>query len=231
MGIRSQTLGEKLPAGIEGLHCHNLCESDSQALATTLEHIEQLFGHHLDKIKWLNLGGGHLLTRAGYDIEDFIQVMQNFKNRYPHLDIYIEPSSAIAWETGFLRATVLDLIPTPGPIIAMLDVSFTAHMPDCLEMPYKPRIQGARDAQPGETAYRMGGTTCLAGDVMGMGDYYFPTPLQIGDNIIFADMIHYTMVKTSMFNGVKHPSIGILKNGKFELVREFQYADFKQRLS
>jgi carboxynorspermidine decarboxylase len=231
LGIRSETLGEQLPAGIEGLHCHNLCESDSQALLKTLEQIEQLFGQHLDKIKWLNLGGGHLLTRQGYDIEHFIQVMRDFKNRYPNLDIYIEPSSAIAWETGFLRATVLDLISTPGPIIAMLDVSFTAHMPDCLEMPYKPRIQGARDPQPGETTYRMGGTTCLAGDVMGMGDYYFPTPLKIGDDIIFADMIHYTMVKTSMFNGVKHPSIGILRNGKFELVKKFKYEDFKQRLS
>ncbi|WP_353928941.1 carboxynorspermidine decarboxylase [Okeanomitos corallinicola TIOX110] len=231
LGIRAETLGDKLPEGIEGLHCHNLCESDSHALSTTLEQIEKLFGNHLPHIKWLNLGGGHLLTRQGYDIEHFVKVMTDFKTRHPHLDIYIEPSSAIAWETGFLRATVLDLIQTPDPIIAMLDVSFTAHMPDCLEMPYKPRIQGARDPQPGETAYRMGGLTCLAGDVMGMGDYYFSTPLKIGDSIILEDMIHYTMVKTSMFNGVKHPSIGILRNGEFELVREFEYEDFKRRLS
>jgi carboxynorspermidine decarboxylase len=229
LGIRAEILGDRLPKEIEGLHCHNLCESDSYALAQTLTQIEKLFGHHLPQLKWLNLGGGHLLTRNGYDIEHFIQVMTNFKARHPHLEIYIEPSSALAWETGFLRATVLDLIKTPGPIIAMLDVSFTAHMPDCLEMPYKPRIRGARDAQEGEIAYRMGGLTCLAGDVM--GDYHFPTSLSIGDPIIFEDMIHYTMVKTSMFNGVQHPAMGIIRNDKFHLVREFTYQDYKSRLS
>jgi len=203
LGIRAEVLGDKLPEGIEGLHCHNLCESNSQALARTLEQIETLFGHYLPQIKWLNLGGGHLMTAKSYDIEHLIQVLTSFKNRYPHLDIYLEPGSAVAWETGVLRAKVCDLIETSGPTIAMLDVSFTAHMPDCLEMPYKPRIRGARDPQEGEPTYRMGGLTCLAGDFMGMGDYYFETPLQIGDTIVFEDMIHYTMVKTSMFNGIK----------------------------
>jgi carboxynorspermidine decarboxylase len=138
----------------------------------------------------------------------------------------------VAWKTGYLAATVLDLIATPGPTIAMLDVSFTAHMPDCLEMPYKPVIQGAREPQDQEPAYRMGGLTCLAGDFIGMGDYYFNTPLQIGDKIIFEDMIHYTMVKTSMFNGIKHPSIGIIRSdGSFQLIKKFDYSHYKERLS
>jgi carboxynorspermidine decarboxylase len=232
LGIRAETLGDHLPEGIEGLHCHNLCESDSYALAETLKQIESRFGQFLPQIRWLNLGGGHLMTRQGYDIEHLISVLTGFKARYPHLQIYLEPSSAIAWETGVLRASVLDLIPTPGPTIAMLDVSFTAHMPDCLEMPYKPRIRGARCPQPGEPTYRMGGATCLAGDVMGMGDYYFDTPLQIGDSILFEDMMHYTMVKTSMFNGIPHPAIGIVDcDDRFHLIREFDYQDYKQRLS
>lgn len=233
LGIRASRLGDRLPEGIEGLHCHNLCESDSDAVEQTLKQIEIHFGRHLANIQWLNLGGGHLITRQGYDIEHFISVMAHFKARYPHLQIYLEPGSAVAWETGFLRATVLDLIETDGPTIAMLDVSFTAHMPDCLEMPYKPRIQGAQSSpNPGEHTYRMGGNSCLAGDVMGMGDYSFATPLHIGDAIVLEDMMHYTMVKTSMFNGVKHPSIGILRpDSSFKLVREFSYNDYKGRLS
>ena len=172
------------------------------------------------------------MTAQGYDIEHLIKVITSFKNKYPHLDIYLEPGSAVAWETGLLRATVIDLIETSGPIIAMLDVSFTAHMPDCLEMPYKPRIRGARDPKAEELRYRMGGLTCLAGDFMGMGDYYFEKPLQIGDTILFEDMIHYTMVKTSMFNGIQHPAIAIVRfNGNFQLVREFDYFDYKNRLS
>ncbi|MGK7894902.1 MAG: carboxynorspermidine decarboxylase [Xenococcus sp. (in: cyanobacteria)] len=232
LGIQAKVLGDKLPEGIEGLHCHNLCESDSHALAHTLERIETLFGHLLPDISWLNLGGGHLMTAQGYDVEHLIRVITNFKNKYPHLNIYLEPGSAVAWETGVLRATVLDLIETPELIIAMLDVSFTAHMPDCLEMPYKPRIRGARDPQAEEPRYRMGGLTCLAGDFMGMRDYYFAQPLQIGDTILFEDMIHYTMVKTSMFNGIQHPAIAIVRsNGNFQLVREFDYFDYKNRLS
>jgi len=232
LGIRADALGDKLPEGIEGLHCHNLCESDSFALETTLEQIEQLFGHHLPWIKWMNLGGGHLMTREGYDVEHFIQVITAFKARHPHLQIFLEPSSAIAWDTGFLYSTVQDLLETPGPTIAMLDISFTAHMPDCMEMPYKPHIRGARDPKEGESAYRMGGMTCLAGDVMGMGDYYFEKPLAIGDPVIFEDMIHYTMVKTTMFNGIQHPAIAILHpDDRLTLVREFSYDDYRKRLS
>jgi carboxynorspermidine decarboxylase len=230
LGIRAETFAGQLPEGIAGLHCHNLCESDSVALAKTITQIEAKFGQFLPHIQWLNLGGGHLITRSGYDVEHVIQVLTDFKKRYPHLQIYLEPGSAIVWETGFLRATVLDLISTPGPTIAMLDVSFTAHMPDCLEMPYKPQIIGAHTPEANELAYRMGGTTCLAGDVM--GDYAFAQPLQVGDAIIFEDMMHYTMVKTSMFNGVPHPCIGILhQDGQFELIRRFSYQDYKGRLS
>jgi len=232
LGIRAEMLGDRLPEGIEGLHCHNLCESDSYALAETLAQIESHFGHLMPQIKWLNLGGGHLMTRSGYGIEHLIKVITDFKARYPHLKIYLEPGAAVVWETGFLRATVLDLVETPGVAIAMLDVSFTAHMPDCLEMPYQPKIRGASQPPDGKYIYRMGGLTCLAGDVMGMGDYAFEQPLQVGDSILFEDMMHYTMVKTSMFNGIQHPAIGIIrKNGTFEQVKTFGYEDYKSRLS
>lgn len=232
LGIRAEVLGDRLPEGIEGLHCHNLCESDSYGLAETLAQIEDRFGHFLPQIKWLNLGGGHLMTRAGYDIEHLIKVITDFKFRYPHLKIYLEPGAAVVWEAGFLRATVLDLIETPGVAIAMLDVSFTAHMPDCLEMPYQPKILGANEPGTGGYIYRMGGLSCLAGDVMGMGDYAFEQPLQVGDPILFEDMMHYTMVKTSMFNGIQHPAIGIIcQDGSFEQVRTFGYEDYKRRLS
>jgi carboxynorspermidine decarboxylase len=246
LGIRAAVLGDhssngeadpngngeanRLPEGIEGLHCHNLCESDSCALAETLNQIEARFGQFLPQIKWLNLGGGHLMTREGYDVEHLIKVLTKFKSRYPHLMIYLEPGAAVVWEAGFLRATVLDLVETPDITIAMLDVSFTAHMPDSLEMPYKPKITGAVEPQPGKHLYRMGGITCLAGDVM--GDYAFEKPLQVGDALLFEDMMHYTMVKTSMFNGIRHPSIGIIrKSGDFELVRSFTYEDYKSRMS
>jgi carboxynorspermidine decarboxylase len=233
LGIRAGALGELLPEGIEGLHCHNLCESDSYALAETLNQIEDRFGQFLPQIKWLNLGGGHLMTRAGYDVEHLIKVLTDFRSRYPHLQIYLEPGAAVVWDAGFLRATVLDLVEAPEVTIAMLDVSFTAHMPDCLEMPYQPRIRGATDrsgAQPDQHRYRMGGLTCLAGDVM--GDYAFEQPLKVGDTLLFEDMMHYTMVKTSMFNGVQHPAIGMIhQDDRFELVRSFGYEDYRGRLS
>jgi carboxynorspermidine decarboxylase len=231
LGIRAEGLGDRLPGGIEGLHCHNLCESDSYALAETLAQIETRFGHLIPQIKWLNLGGGHLMTRSGYDVEHLIKVIVDFKSRHSHLKIYLEPGAAVVWEAGFLRAMVLDLIETPGVAIAMLDVSFTAHMPDCLEMPYQPQIRGANEPA-GTYIYRMGGLTCLAGDVMGMGDYTFEQPLQLGDTILFEDMMHYTMVKTSMFNGIQHPAIGILRqDGTFDQVKTFGYEDYKSRLS
>jgi carboxynorspermidine decarboxylase len=229
LGISPEYLGQSLPEGIDGFLSHNLCESDSYALEKTLLHIEGFFGHFLPQLKWLNLGGGHLMTRQGYDVAHAIEVLGAFHNRYPHIELILEPGSAIAWETGFLLSTVQDLIPTPTLTNVMLDVSFTAHMPDCLEMPYKPVIRGAHEPQEGDNLYRMGGSSCLAGDFI--GDYAFDHELSIGDRMIFEDMMHYTMVKTTMFNGVVHPSIGILrKDGTFQLWRQFSYEDYRARV-
>lgn len=230
LGIIAEKLGNKLPTGVEGLHFHTLCESNSFDLERTLLVVEQKFGHLFSQIKWLNMGGGHLMTREGYNTEHLIQVLKAFKAKHPHLQLILEPGSAFAWRTGDLVATVLDIVENKGVKTAMLDVSFSCHMPDCLEMPYKPAITGATDAIPGKPTYRMGGNSCLAGDFY--GDWSFEQPLQPGDRIIFEDMIHYTMVKTTMFNGVSHPSIGIwTKDNEFRLVREFGYEDYKGRLS
>ncbi|GGW96954.1 carboxynorspermidine decarboxylase [Alteromonas halophila] len=229
LGIRSAQLDGVDLTGIEGLHCHNLCECDSFATARTLEAIEARFGQWLGQMKWLNLGGGHLMTREGYDVDHLIETLSQFKARYPHLDVILEPGSAVAWQTGPLIAEVVDIVENEGKI-ALLDISATAHMPDVLEMPYRPAILNA--GMPDEKAhtYRLGGNSCLAGDVIDR--YSFDAPLAIGDRLQFEDMMHYTMVKTTFFNGVQHPGIGILrKNGEFELVRAFDYADFRSRLS
>ncbi|AXR07545.1 carboxynorspermidine decarboxylase [Salinimonas sediminis] len=229
LGIRASELNDADLTGIEGFHCHNLCECDSYATERTLNAIEQRFGPWLGQLKWLNLGGGHLMTRQGYDVAHLIAVLTDFKQRYPHLDIILEPGSAVAWQTGPLIAEVVDIVENDGKI-AILDISATAHMPDVLEMPYRPAITHA--GLPGEKAYdyKLGGNSCLAGDVIDL--YSFDAPLQPGDRLQFEDMMHYTMVKTSFFNGVEHPSIGILRaNDEFELVRQFTYADFKARLS
>jgi carboxynorspermidine decarboxylase len=229
LGISPSHLGDTLPTGIEGFLSHNLCESDSYALEKTLANIEHHFGQYLPHLKWLNLGGGHLMTRTDYDVNHAIDVLNAFHTRHPHIELWMEPGSAIVWETGFLMGTVLDLLPADDLINVMLDVSFTAHMPDCLEMPYKPAIRGARNPQVGEKAYRMGGASCLAGDFL--GDYAFDRDLAIGDILIFEDMMHYTMVKTSMFNGVVHPSIGAIdRAGNFKLWRKFEYEDYRSRL-
>ena len=229
LGVMSEALGEKLPDGIDGFLCHNLCESDSYAMETTLSKIEYYFGRFLPKIKWLNLGGGHLVTGKEYNINHAIKVLKEFNQRHPHIQLILEPGSAIAWQTGFLLSTVRDLIPTPDIIHAMLDVSFTAHMTDCLEMPYRPIVRGERQLEDGEKGYRLGGASCLAGDFL--GDFAFPKDLSIGDRIIFEDMMHYTMVKSTMFNGVVHPSIGIInKDRTFTLWREFCYQDYRSRM-
>jgi len=193
--------------------------------------VEEKFGRHFQQIKWLNMGGGHLMTRKCYDTDHLIKLLKSFKSRYPHLHIIMEPGSAFAWETGFLKATVFDVVENHGIQTAMLNVSFSAHMPDCLEMPYQPRIRHANsESIEGKPTYRMGGNSCLSGDYMGY--WSFDQELQAGDTIIFEDMIHYTMVKTTFFNGVKHPSIGILKsNGEFQLLRQFGYEDYKGKLS
>ncbi|WP_310425104.1 carboxynorspermidine decarboxylase [Chamaesiphon sp. VAR_48_metabat_135_sub] len=229
LGVSPEHMGDTLPEGIDGFLSHNLCESDSFALEKTIANIEKLFGKFLPQLKWLNFGGGHLMTRKDYDVNHAIEVLNAFHDRHPHIQLLMEPGSAIAWETGFLMGKVLDLIPTDDLVNVMLDVSFTAHMPDCLEMPYKPAIRGAREPEAGDTIYRMGGSSCLAGDFL--GDYAFDKELAISDRLIFEDMMHYTMVKTSMFNGVVHPSIGrIDKDGDFKLWREFSYEDYRSRL-
>lgn len=231
LGIRSVDLKE-LPAGIEGLHFHSLCESRPADLEATLRAVEERFGRFFPQIKWLNMGGGHLMTHKDYDENELIRILNDFKARYPHLRIILEPGSAFTWDTGCLVSTVEDVVRSGGANTLMLNVSFACHMPDCLEMPYKPVILGAHDPQEGETAWRMGGNSCLAGDYYGDWAFDGGREPQVGDRIIFRDMIHYTMVKTTMFNGVTHPSIGIYdpENG-FRLVRKFGYEDYKGRMS
>jgi carboxynorspermidine decarboxylase len=230
LGTLAEDLEEGLPEGIEGLHFHVLCESTAEALEKTLEAFVERFGRFLPQLKWVNFGGGHLMTRQGYDVEHLVQVLKKFKQQYPKLEVIMEPGSAIAWETGELIATVLDIVHRRGLTTAIVDVSFTAHMPDTLEMPYRPKILGATDPQEGKPTYRIGGVSCLAGDFMDA--YSFEEELKIGDRLVFWDMIHYTMVKTTTFNGVQHPSICIWKqNGELEVVKKFEYEDFKNRLS
>lgn len=236
-GILAEQLPDKLPEGVEGFHCHNHCESSAAALVHTLEHIEARFGKWLPKIKWLNLGGGHLLTRKDYDVRLLIDTLKSFKARYPQLHLILEPGSAFAWQTGDLFASVVDIVENDGIKTAILNVSFTCHMPDCLEMPYWPAIRGAETLEPPQAAgrereplvYRLGGNSCLSGDFMGY--WRFEQPLQIGDTIRFLDMIHYTTVKTNMFNGIPHPSLVLLReNGEEELLRRFGYEDYRDRM-
>lgn len=215
-----------LPSGIEGLHFHTLCESSAQDFKSTLNVFEKKFKKYFKQLKWVNFGGGHLMTKKGYDVDLLIATLSAFKRRH-RLNIILEPGSAIAWETGDLHSRILDIVENGGIKTAILDVSFTAHMPDTLEMPYRPDIT---DTHPkGKYKYKLGGVSCLAGDAL---DYYnFEAPLQVGDVLVLKDMMHYTMVKTTMFNGVKHPSIAVKKkNGSVEVLRKFTFADFKNRL-
>lgn len=229
LGITSGELGDRLPEGIEGLHFHLLFESDSYALEKLLKVVEEKFGRFFGQIKWINMGGGHLITRKGYDVDHLVRLIEDFRKR-TGLHVILEPGSAFAWETGELVSTVEDIVENSGIKTAILDVSFTAHMPDCLEMPYKPKVLGATDAVEGKPTYRLGGNSCLSGDFM--GEWSFDRELRPGDRVVFWDMIHYTMVKTSTFNGVAHPSIGIwTAEDKFRLIREFGYNDYRDRLS
>jgi carboxynorspermidine decarboxylase len=230
LGAAVENFTDGLPDGIEGLHFHALCESSSYELEKVLDNFERLFGHFLPKLKWVNMGGGHLMTRQGYDIEHLIGILTRFKAKFPNLHIILEPGSAIAWQTGDLVSTILDIVDNKGVKTLMMDTSFTAHMPDCLEMPYRPRIIGASDPNGDKPSYRIGGTSCLSGDYM--EEYSFDTEPQIGDKLIFQDMIHYTMVKTTMFNGVRHPDIAIWReDNTLDVVRTFEYMDYKRRLS
>ncbi len=229
LGIRSELL-TSLPEGIEGLHFHSLCESQAEDLVATLEAVEAKFGHLLDKIKWFNMGGGHLMTRKGYNVDLLIDTLRKFRERHPNLRVILEPGSAFTWRTGTLVATVEDIVEGGGESTLVANVSFACHMPDCLEMPYKPAIVGAHDPEEGEKKWRVGGNSCLAGDWV--GHWAFDKEPKVGDRIVFEDMIHYTMVKTTMFNGVSHPSIAIAHtNGEVEIVRRFGYEDYKNRMS
>lgn len=212
-GIASSKLPATLPEGVDGFHIHCHCESGSDVFERTLEHIEAKFANWFPQLKWINFGGGHLMTRKDYDVSRLIHALKEFKKRYPWLKVILEPGSAFAWQTGPLVAQVLDMVEDHGIKTAILNVSFTCHMPDCLEMPYHPAVRNAElvdedGSAEGENTYRLGANSCLSGDWM--GSWRFDHPLQIGENIIFEDMLHYTTVKTNMFNGISHPAIALL---------------------
>ena len=240
-GVTADKLPAQLPKDIEGFHCHCHCESGADVLERTLVHIEEKFAKWFPQLKWLNLGGGHLMTRKDYDVPHLINILKGLHHRYPWLKIILEPGSAFAWQTGPLVSHVVDVVEDKGIKTAILDVSFTCHMPDCLEMPYMPEVRGAtvqevsfQTSPPleglGEAfTYRLGGNSCLSGDFMGY--WQFDHELQVGEEVIFEDMIHYTTVKTNTFNGISHPAIGMLHtDGKLEILRQFGYEDYKNRM-
>ncbi|MBC8206739.1 MAG: carboxynorspermidine decarboxylase [Kiritimatiellales bacterium] len=227
LGItRDQFDGESLD-GISGLHFHTLCEQNVDALETTLKAVEEKFGEFLPQMEWVNFGGGHHITRADYDVDRLCELINAFKAKYG-VQVILEPGEAVALNAGVLIASVLDIVHNEMDI-AILDTSCTCHMPDVLEMPYRPVITGA--GEPGEKAHtvRLAGLSCLAGDVI--GDYSFDQPLKPGDQIEFLDMAHYTMVKTTFFNGIQHPAIAIQRGDEIDVVREFNYQDYKNRLA
>lgn len=236
-GVEANQLADGLPEGIEGLHFHALCESSSADLKKVLKAFEQQFGHLLPYVKWVNMGGGHLMTREGYDINLLVDIIRKFKDRYPNIEVILEPGSAFTWQTGDLHASVVDIVENDGIKTAILDVSFACHMPDCLEMPYKPTISEAltdeevKALPEGSTyVYRFGGNSCLSGDYM--GDWHFKHPLNPGDRITFEDMNHYTTVKTNMFNGIQHPALTFVNSkGEEIILRSFDYEDYKHRMS
>lgn len=229
LGSTRAALGQDLPEGVDGLHFHALCEQGADVFARVLAQVEARFGDWFPRIRWLNCGGGHWITKPDYDVDLLVATLRGLKARHPHLAIYLEPGEASAVDTGVLVSSVLDIHENGGVRLALLDVSATCHMPDTLEMPYRPTIHGAGDAGATPHTYRLGGPTCLAGDVL--GEWSFAAPLVPGDRVVFADMSHYTMVKTTMFNGVRHPSIALWDGRRLEVVRRFGYRDFRDRLA
>ena len=231
-GVSADKLPATLPADIEGFHCH--CESGADVFQRTLVHIEDKFSKWFPQLKWINFGGGHLMTRNDYDVKLLVSMLKEFHKRYPWLKVILEPGSAFAWQTGVLVAQVVDIVEDKNIKTAILDVSFTCHMPDCLEMPYQPEVRGAESVEmeraTDKNTYRLGGNSCLSGDFM--GSWRFDHPLEIGEKLIFEDMIHYTTVKTNMFNGITHPAISMLKSdGKLQKMRVFGYSDYKNRMN
>ena len=246
-GVTADKLPAELPQAVEGFHCHCHCESGADEFQRSLAHIEKKFSPWFHQLKWINFGGGHLMTRADYDVDLLVSILQDFHHRWPHLHVILEPGSAFAWQTGPLVAQVADIVEDKGIRTAILNVSFTCHMPDCLEMPYHPTVRGAKTIDNGQLTihnsqltmddgqssishvYRLGGNSCLSGDYMGF--WQFDHELEVGETIIFEDMIHYTTVKTNMFNGVGHPSIALLhEDGRLEMLREYGYDDYKSRM-
>ncbi len=229
LGITAAQFSSRLPDGVTGLHFHTLCELNADALERTLAVVERDFGRFLKGLEWINFGGGHHITRADYDLERLCRIIADFKARYA-LEVYLEPGEAVALGAGVLVASVLDIMRNEKDI-AILDTSAAAHMPDVLEMPYRPQIVGADLPCVLPHTYRLGGLTCLAGDVI--GDYSFARPLKVGDKLIFEDMAHYSMVKTNTFNGVPLPSIAVCRaeTRQIEVVRRFGYEDYRNRLS
>ena len=242
-GITADKMPEQLPPYIDGFHCHCHCESGAEVFERTLSHIEEKFSRWFPQLKWINFGGGHLMTRKDYNVDKLVQMMQEFHARYPHLKVILEPGSAFAWQTGPLVAQVVDIVEDKGIRTAILNVSFTCHMPDCLEMPYMPEVRGAKQLTDGSVQftdsrpstldprliYRLGGNSCLSGDYM--SSWVFDHELQVGENIIFEDMIHYTTVKTNMFNGIGHPALALLHcNGELEVLREYTFEDYLNRM-
>ena len=230
-GVSADKMPATLPCDIEGFHCHCHCESGADVFQRTLVHIEEKFAKWFPQLKWINFGGGHLMTRKDYDVELLVSILNDFHKRYPWLKVILEPGSAFAWQTGPLVAQVVDIVEDKGRKTAILDVSFTCHMPDCLEMPYKPAVRFAKtlDDNAGEHVYRLGGNSCLSGDFMGY--WQFDHDLTIGENVIFEDMLHYTTVKSNMFNGISHPSIMLAKeDGELRMLKEFTFEDYKNRM-
>lgn len=236
-GITADKLPKELPSDIDGFHCHCHCESGADVFERTLVHIEEKFGKWFSQLKWINFGGGHLMTRKDYDVLHLINIIKEFHLRYPHLHVIMEPGSAFGWQTGPLVSQVVDVVEDHGYKTAILDVSFTCHMPDCLEMPYHPAVRNAETIEmedmmekpEGDYVYRLGGNSCLSGDFMGY--WKFDHELEVGEKVIFEDMLHYTTVKTNTFNGITHPSIGIVHlDGNLEILREYGYEDYLNRM-
>ena len=232
-GISADKMPETLPDDVEGFHCHCHCESGADVFERTLQHIEDKFSRWFPQLKWINFGGGHLMTRNDYDTLLLVDILQKFHVRYPWLKVILEPGSAFAWQTGSLVSQVVDVVEDHGIKTAILNVSFTCHMPDCLEMPYNPAVRGSEymeaDDKSSPYIYRLGGNSCLSGDFMGY--WKFDHALQVGENVIFEDMLHYTTVKTNMFNGISHPAIGLAKlDGMLEILRKYGYEDYRDRM-
>ncbi len=246
-GVTAAQLPDRLPEAIDGFHCHCHCESSAEEFQRSLAAIEQRFSRWFPQLKWINFGGGHLMTRSDYNVDLLVQILKEFHQRHPHLKVILEPGSAFAWQTGPLVSQVVDVVENSGIRTAILNVSFTCHMPDCLEMPYQPQVRGAQIVEAPNSkivkssnseiekspirpfVYRLGGCSCLSGDFI--GSWQFDHELRVGENIIFEDMIHYTTVKTNMFNGIQHPAIALLHaNDQLEILRQYTFDDYLQRM-